>query len=856
MGLLELTKDLSNFKYTDYSQVGTAYDFMGNDHANGFTNNMAFPNTQFVGIDGSKTIFDSNNTITLGGKDIGIPQSNIPSPFSIKDITGIDPEFGGIHGGTEPGNIPPHQDIHTQFDNGVGTLDNPQQNFPSPFSIKAVDNINPTLGGIHGGTLPNNVPPHPDSHTLYDDGVGILNSPQVNVPSPFSIKGISGLNPNYGGIHGGTEPGNNPPHQEEHTLFDDGVGTGGIDESLQETGTSQTYTVLHSGYVVGDSGRIPLSNQVVLGDGDPLTSEGASPIRLYNQGIGVANTTDNESFSWGTDHTLSLGVGQTYGVRDISGAVTGKKYSVPFMFGEDIGEDIKSAIDRQYTKIGGNKGLRQGGGIFSEPFIIREIGTNDKFLGLDNGSALLLAGAIGGLSGGLGVNGSFSGAVTSGLSTAGSVSLIRGGIITQGTQAAIDQVRIGKFLLSPRGLIWNLKQYVLQSFNSQDGSIVGQQLVKGGTTIFNPLSTSRAMGEAVLGGGAPLKDANPLTGQPIRHMTFDPYEKLAVKLSEGVKDVGDAIVAGASKLRRPSEDTSATDKKTAEAVKDLSPSDGGGFAKTIITKTIEAGKKALGERQLSVTINDRDKDLQVPYGGKFGTLKTDELPTDLIKFRIRDAVNGKWIIFPAFLDDITDNSSAEYTTERYIGRPDAIHIYQGYTRNISLSFKVVAMKKNDIPIIWEKMNYLKGLTTPTFKKISESDNEMRPITPYIYLTIGDLLNNTPGYFSSVNVTIPANVTWEIDDGMQYPQVCDVSLDFVYVGKSLPNTLGKHYEIPWLKDSGIDTDKFSTFGENNPREQKLVHPDRKTTAKVGGLKGKVEFTPKEMIQNRAEGLFPK
>ena len=94
-------------------------------------------------------------------------------------------------------------------------------------------------------------------------------------------------------------------------------------------------------------------------------------------------------------------------------------------------------------------------GVFSEPFIIREIGTNDKFLGLDNGSALLLAGAIGGLSGGLGVNGSFSGAVTSGLSTAGSVSLIRGGIITQGTQAAIDQVRIGKFLLSPRGLIWN-----------------------------------------------------------------------------------------------------------------------------------------------------------------------------------------------------------------------------------------------------------------------------------------------------------------------------------------------------------------------------------------------------------------
>ena len=31
---------------------------------------------------------------------------------------------------------------------------------------------------------------------------------------------------------------------------------------------------------------------------------------------------------------------------------------------------------------------------------------------------------------------------------------------------------------------------------------------------------------------------------------------------------------------------------------------------------------------------------------------------DFIKFRIRDAVNGKYIIFPALISGITDNSSA------------------------------------------------------------------------------------------------------------------------------------------------------------------------------------------------------
>ena len=48
------------------------------------------------------------------------------------------------------------------------------------------------------------------------------------------------------------------------------------------------------------------------------------------------------------------------------------------------------------------------------------------------------------------------------------------------------------------------------------------------------------------------------------------------------------------------------------------------------------------------------KTLQVRYGGTFGDLSKFEgqvgaepLPSDFIKFRIRDAVNGKWIIFPA-----------------------------------------------------------------------------------------------------------------------------------------------------------------------------------------------------------------
>ena len=68
------------------------------------------------------------------------------------------------------------------------------------------------------------------------------------------------------------------------------------------------------------------------------------------------------------------------------------------------------------------------------------------------------------------------------------------------------------------------------------------------------------------------------------------------------------------------------------------------------------------------------KDTTVHWINRITQLLASEVK-DFIKFRIRDAVNGKWLIFPAHLGTITDTVTPEYSTERYIGRPDAVHIY-------------------------------------------------------------------------------------------------------------------------------------------------------------------------------------
>ena len=62
-----------------------------------------------------------------------------------------------------------------------------------------------------------------------------------------------------------------------------------------------------------------------------------------------------------------------------------------------------------------------------------------------------------------------------------------------------------------------------------------------------------------------------------------------------------------------------------------------------------------------------------------------------------------------------------------------------------------------------KINYAKGLTLPKYKQFfskTDATDNTRPVAPIVYLTLGDMFNNAPGFFTSVNLSIPENSTWE------------------------------------------------------------------------------------------------
>jgi len=331
--------------------------------------------------------------------------------------------------------------------------------------------------------------------------------------------------------------------------------------------------------------------------------------------------------------------------------------------------------------------------------------------------------------------------------------LYRGGAALNVERNAEDIERIGKFLTTPKGLLFTGKQVILQKQNA----------------------SPHTRGYKII---SPITNRPPFTRDE-RHREGDlfgnPFSDVATyenkkNLSENEKARVTPITLSSKTTNKfvklkIGKDTKDVNVDLQEKQKELK----------LDTKVVNAGNK------LNPKITQNDEDVK-------------KLPKDFIDFRIKDMVNDQYIQFPAYLTDITDNSSAEYNPTRYIGRPDQVFVYSGYTRNISFGFKVAALKKEDIPILWRKVDKLKLLTLPTFsKEVIQDDNELRPIAPFVELTLGNLLREQPGFFSSVNVTIPQTSTWELQDGFQLPHLCDVTIEFTFVGKTTPQNFKMTHE---------------------------------------------------------------
>lgn len=173
---------------------------------------------------------------------------------------------------------------------------------------------------------------------------------------------------------------------------------------------------------------------------------------------------------------------------------------------------------------------------------------------------------------------------------------------------------------------------------------------------------------------------------------------------------------------------------------------------------------------------------------------------DLVKFRFEVLAPGKipiFLYFRALLENLDDSYTGRWSDTNYVGRGDAVRTYEGFSRDVSLSFKIVATTRDEMKPLYKKMAYLASTTAPTY---GEGGSFMKGTL--VRLTVGSYLYEVAGTINSVKYNWKENYPWEIamqnpdlnidDDMQELPQIMDCSINFTPIHDFVPQTGLYHY----------------------------------------------------------------
>jgi len=206
---------------------------------------------------------------------------------------------------------------------------------------------------------------------------------------------------------------------------------------------------------------------------------------------------------------------------------------------------------------------------------------------------------------------------------------------------------------------------------------------------------------------------------------------------------------------------------------------------------------------------------------------------DLVKFRIavidNDSPNQKvFIHFRGFLDSFNDSYNAKWADFQYNGRGEEFHTYNGYTRDINISWTVAAQSRAELIPMYKKLNYLASVCTPDYSKPGYMRGNL------VQLTIGGYLYETVGIIRGFTYDIPQEATWEIgiteqDNGLETTtNAADRRRANVTAARDIK-------ELPhWLKVSGF---RFTPIERFLPRLQ-----DNKPLGEVEDAEGNSFYPP--------------
>ena len=206
----------------------------------------------------------------------------------------------------------------------------------------------------------------------------------------------------------------------------------------------------------------------------------------------------------------------------------------------------------------------------------------------------------------------------------------------------------------------------------------------------------------------------------------------------------------------------------------------------------------------------RGKDLQNPLEGFFMNKYTPgghgmadpiwkinqtdkEAVDDFIKFMFHDLNTNERFRFRAYIENVSEDFNPEWQEVKILGRADSPYIYQGFSRTVQISFKVAALSRGDLMLMWDQLERLAKTTVPKYN----STYKMKG--PLIKFTLGNWFINTPAFIKSLSYTVDNDTPWEIN----------LSDSGIYLGDDKEYNVG---ELPMTVSVQVS---MQIFGEVRP-----------------------------------------
>jgi len=136
--------------------------------------------------------------------------------------------------------------------------------------------------------------------------------------------------------------------------------------------------------------------------------------------------------------------------------------------------------------------------------------------------------------------------------------------------------------------------------------------------------------------------------------------------------------------------------------------------------------------------------------------------------------------FRAYIDSLDDAFTPEWGNSRDQGRADQIVQYTGFSRTISVSFKVPVTSKAESTEVWRRLGALARITLPNYGGTAGFTGQ------FVRVTIGDLYNSVPMYINDLTYSWDSETPWEITSGEQVPFYTSVDMSLGWVGHSAPS----------------------------------------------------------------------